>query len=551
MNLKRLTAGILAMLAIAACKEETPYMELSQKKFTIGEEGGRINVELKANVYYRVVNENDFVTISAEGNDAETANYIIDVKANENIDARKARIKFIGDRVTPLALDITQKGKVPVGVDVSELNVSFSATSAEFRVLGDKGWTATCDNPDFVLSKTSGVGESKVEVTFPANTKEAPVTAVVTVTIGGQDYTLTITQEAAPAKERTDLGADGTSNCYIVSKPGYYKFKATVRGNGTLPESCDGEITVSITPDHADVLWCTYNTMTAPTAAAEIIPAVALNGDYIEFETPMNDITPANAIIAAYAADNTILWTWHIWFTDEPAVSDLGGTVWMDRNLGATCPNIAGDTRSSGFLYQWGRKDPMRGAGNTSADFIATTPELTEEQAEVKVDEATGTIAASIKNPRPFINTFPDGAGPKDWIFTADHNDRWQDARKTMFDPCPAGYKVPSNAQWCAFAEAGGLPAGSTKYSKNPDAKAAYQAETLQFATAAWSLPIAGMLSHNNGCALTDFGVAARYESSTAEASPSALYLNANASASNFSNKATRGHAGAVRCVKE
>lgn len=471
MNLKRLTAGILAMLAIAACKEETPYMELSQKKFTIGEEGGRINVELKANVYYRVVNENDFVTISAEGNDAETANYIIDVKANENIDARKARIKFIGDRVTPLALDITQKGKVPVGVDVSELNVSFSATSAEFRVLGDKEWTATCDNPDFVLSKTSGVGESKVEVTFPANTKEAPVTAVVTVTIGGQDYTLTITQEAAPAKERTDLGADGTSNCYIVSKPGYYKFKATVRGNGTLPESCDGEITVSITPDHADVLWCTYNTMTAPTAAAEIIPAVALNGDYIEFETPMNDITPANAIIAAYAADNTILWTWHIWFTDEPAVSDLGGTVWMDRNLGATCPNIAGDTRSGGFLYQWGRKDPMRGAGNTSADFIATTPELTEEQAEVKVDEATGTIAASIKNPRPFINTYPDGAGPKDWIFTADHNDRWQDARKTMFDPCPAGYKVPSNAQWCAFAEAGGLPAGSTKYSKNPDAR--------------------------------------------------------------------------------
>ena len=109
MNLKRLTAGILAMLAIAACKEETPYMELSQKKFTIGEEGGRINVELKANVYYRVVNENDFVTISAEGNDAETANYIIDVKANENIDARKARIKFIGDRVTPLALDTKRK----------------------------------------------------------------------------------------------------------------------------------------------------------------------------------------------------------------------------------------------------------------------------------------------------------------------------------------------------------------------------------------------------------------------------------------------------------
>ena len=128
MNLRKLTVGIVAVLAIAACKDETPYMELSQKKFTIGEEGGQINVELKANVYYRVVNENDFVTISTEGSDAETSNYIIDVKANESLDARKARIKFIGDRVTPLALDITQKGKVPVGVDVNELSVSFSAT---------------------------------------------------------------------------------------------------------------------------------------------------------------------------------------------------------------------------------------------------------------------------------------------------------------------------------------------------------------------------------------------------------------------------------------
>ena len=81
MNLKRLTAGILAMLAIAACKEETPYMELSQKKFTIGEEGGRINVELKANVYYRVVNENDFVTISATFFNVSAKSSVVCVKS--------------------------------------------------------------------------------------------------------------------------------------------------------------------------------------------------------------------------------------------------------------------------------------------------------------------------------------------------------------------------------------------------------------------------------------------------------------------------------------
>ena len=192
---------------------------------------------------------------------------------------------------------------------------------------------------------------------------------------------------------------------------------------------------------------------------------------YIKFSSA-SELTPGNAVIAAYDASNAIIWSWHIWFTDEPATSEIGGSYWMDRNLGATCANVKGDIKSCGLYYQWGRKDPMRAPASWDGTFSATTPELGESEQEIPVSEINGTIAASIANPRQFINTYPGGAGPKDWIYNTEHVDRWMDSKKTMFDPCPAGYKVPSDAQLVSFVEAAGLPVGSVKYSK--DEKCSY-----------------------------------------------------------------------------
>lgn len=546
MKLKHLFVGMLALAAFISCSEEDHYMTLSEKKLTVGEDGGSISVDLSANVYYRVVNNNDFVTIEAASKQASTTTYLINVQPNPDLEARSARIKFIGDYVTPLAFDIVQSGKVPVGVSVDEITIKAEETGTSFIILGEKAWTAVCDNPDFVLSATSGVGETRVNVTCPSNTEEREITATVTVTINGEKFYVKIIQRAF-LKEKIDISADGPSNCYIITEPDGYRFKATVRGNGYLPESCTGELTADIKPSSAGLLWCSYNTATAP-AADEIISDVALKGDYIEFKTKLEGVS-ANAVIAAYDEAGKILWSWHIWITDDPKTSEIGGANWMDRNLGATCANIKADARSIGLLYQWGRKDPMRSASDyENDDFIATYPAFTAD--EINVDENT-TIATSIENPTVFINTYPGGAGPKDWVFAANHEDRWMDEKKTMFDPCPVGYKVPSNAQWCAFAEAAGLPSGSTKYSKNEACKAAYNGTEHVFETSMWSLPLGGILSYNDGTKFVDCGVTGRYESSTATTSPSAFYLNANGTACNFSNAATRGHAGAMRCVKE
>ena len=552
MNIRKLFIGIAALASLAACQKADPYMTLSQKKFTVSADGGTISAELSANVYYRVVNENDFAVVELAGTEGETSTYTVRVGANPNYEARTARIKFIGDYVTPLALDITQEAKVHVGVSVSEIAMSYTGGTATFTVLGNKAWTATCDNPDYTLSMTSGTGESDITVTIPENTKTTAVTSVITVVINGEDYTVTITQGGAPSTEKIDLSATATSNCYIVSKVGYYKFKATTRGSGYVPESCKDEISATIAPVKAKVLWSTYNTKTAPASSDAIISGVALEDGYVVFNTTdMISLTAGNVVIAVYDASDVILWSWHIWLTEEPTASSIGGAYWMDRNLGAVNAT-RGDAGSIGLLYQWGRKDPLRSASTfTDGDFIATFPAPTADEVEVATSETAGTIQASIANPRPFINTYPGNAGPKDWVYAKDHDDRWMDGSKTMFDPCPAGYKLPSTAQMAAFGVAGGLPSGSTKYSASADAKAAYKQEDHVFETSAFSLPIGGYIAYNDGTLLADVNVCAKYVTSSRATAPSSYYFNANGSACNFSNTATCGHAAAARCVKE
>ena len=549
MKLKHALLGLAAIAAIASCqKEPTPFMTLSDKTIAVGFEGGKVTFGIASNVYYRVNNDIEWATVSITGQEGDSTIFTLDVKENAAFEARESQIRFIGDYVTPLKLKVIQAGTPRLGVDPESVQVNFFDTSTKVKVYSDQTWTASVSGPGFSINKTSGDGDDEITVSFPANATDKEVSGTLTMVTRGTTYTCQITQSG---KVITNLAAGGeTATCYIVGTPGSYKFPATVRGNGYEPESSKEAVPAAISPKGAKVLWCTYNTTKAPESTDEIITGLSTDGEFVFFETASTEMTAANVVIAAYddaACNGTILWTWHIWLTDKPADVTVGTAIWMDRNLGATCPNIDGDPRSIGFFYQWGRKDPMRPVSTyTMGDFIATCPTFTVD--EVAVSPETGTIAASIANPMPFINTYPGGSGPKDWVYDTGNHDRWMDDVKTMFDPCPPGYRVPSSAQLVAFGEAGGIPAGSQK---GEAYKNAYKADIQAFKTAAWSLPMGGMMSYNDGTKIADYGAQCRMETSTWNKTANTLYLNVNGSACNFTNNATAGHASGVRCIKQ
>lgn len=212
-----------------------------------------------------------------------------------------------------------------------------------------------------------------------------------------------------------NLSRYGTANCYIVSeKFKAYSFDASVKGNSSEPIN---------TPVSAKVVWETKNT-DASVSIGDIVTDVKYDSGYITFTTTG---TAGNALIAVVDANETILWSWHIWVTDYDPNSAfctyLSGAVMMDRNLGAL--NSGSDAASYGFLYEWGRKDPLIGSATGGTTFATTAPSDLKQYV----------------NPlSPFEYSF---ANPTHAVGNLSNDNSAWGRVKTMYDPCPVGWRVP------------------------------------------------------------------------------------------------------------
>ena len=251
----------------------------------------------------------------------------------------------------------------------------------------------------------------------------------------GDEVTFT-TEPSTPAEpEVVNLSQSGTANSYIVSSAGSYKF-STVKGNSS--ESVGAVASV-------EVLWESFGTDVTPAMGDLVKNAVYLDG-YITFQTA-DTFKEGNAVIAAKDASGNILWSWHIWLTDEPEGQEYynNAGIMMDRNLGATSAT-PGDVGALGLLYQWGRKDPFLGSSSISSSTYAKST-VTWPSA-VSSNSSKGTIAYATANPTTFIKA---NSNNHDWYYTGSSstdNTRWttSESSKSIYDPCPAGWRVPDGA---------------------------------------------------------------------------------------------------------
>ena len=262
-----------------------------------------------------------------------------------------------------------------------------------------------------------------------------------------------------------DLSANGTSNSYIVSHAGSYKFNCLVQGNSTS--------SVPGVPFSAEVLWETFNTKVQP-SVGDVIRNVRYENGFIYFDTasPFHD---GNALIAVKSQSDKILWSWHIWVTSADIESlaqeyPNGVGVMMDRNLGALTTENTSDLSSYGFYYQWGRKDPFfffTQAKSTGSNMQS----VSAQSVGGYQDNGSRSIAYAIEHPTTFITW---NGYNYDWCYGFNpledyDNTRWGSS-KTKYDPCPPGWRVPDggidgfwvvagidNFKPASFAERGGL----------------------------------------------------------------------------------------------
>ena len=230
------------------------------------------------------------------------------------------------------------------------------------------------------------------------------------------------------------LDTEGTSNSYIADRgAASYSFTATIMGNGADGiidegkfEDASGNILTkaggaNIHPLSAKLLWQDTD---------ELVEQVALVNGRVQVKMGRSR---GNALIAVYdkanpnAEDAKVLWSWHLWCTPVPQIIEYTAprtgheyTI-MDRNVGATTSTL-GLVTTQGLQYQFGRKDPF----TTSLDY---DEEVAVFLRNVRSDslphlfsyEEPLTIAQAIGKPEYFPSL----------------------TVKTIYDPCPIGYKVP------------------------------------------------------------------------------------------------------------
>jgi uncharacterized protein (TIGR02145 family) len=256
---------------------------------------------------------------------------------------------------------------------------------------------------------------------------------------------------------------DGMTNCYMVEPgqtlPPFPVSRAFTYEKETFTNTLrtGGEYTGAFA---AEVVW--QDVPGLITAAVDASPG---NQAKVTVTTSNNS---GNAVVKIYKAGDgtaTPVWSYHIWVTDYPGdntVTMKNDHVFMDRNLGATNNDLS--TAAYGLLYQWGRKDPFAGGVENSAGHAALNRFSFDSGNKVtnQTADAAGVAAGiieSIRNPTTYY-TYVSGV---DWL-PARNNYLWNQEttnNKTIYDPCPAGWRVPAfkdntptieNSPWMEYA---------------------------------------------------------------------------------------------------
>ena len=285
------------------------------------------------------------------------------------------------------------------------------------------------------------------------------------------------------------------SNAYETTATGTYvlqHFKDHNDQNITNPW-IEKSNTANANIDGAKIVWSDEKDLvTSPTIAHD-----ASGDGYLDFEVKQSDIKSGNAVVAV-TKGGIVVWSWHLWFAPKSALTPIPVTNYQGKTYNFTTetlgwrPTVWGSstydtprtvkvkveqtianggvklftviniTQNPGgkkegivTLYQFGRKDALPGT-NT---FYPTNG--------YSFDNTPGgrSLGYAIQHPEKMFINAGTGTYIWDWcnatyynLWSADNTTTGFNDNavvKTVYDPCPVGFKMPASNAFTGFTSNG------------------------------------------------------------------------------------------------
>ena len=348
--------------------------------------------------------------------------------------------------------------------------------------------------------------------------------------------------------------------------------------------------------DGAEVVWAdAANLVHSPSIKRD-----ANNDAFLEFEVKASDIQSGNAVVAvtkSNGASKTVVWSWHLWFAPKDALSTIAVTNYQGKTYNFTKETLGwklvlwnGSTYSSArtvkvkveqtvanggtkqvseftitqnpgsvktgatTLYQFGRKDAFPGVETSK---LAANSHFTENAGN------NMSIQNGIQHPGSFYtwgsswwSTPPTGYS-YDNLWSADNtgvglNDN--SVVKTVYDPCPVGFKMPPTKAFSGFTSNGQndgtMNVDGTDNLQTFQSNFGHNLWTSSSKTATINFPASGYRFNDDG-SLLNVGVSGCYWSALPSDTDSGFYLGitlSNVFPLNYNNQS---YGFAVRPVSE
>lgn len=248
-----------------------------------------------------------------------------------------------------------------------------------------------------------------------------------------------------------------------------------------------------------DVAWEMLENGAELAGKGTLISVEPISGNKVKVTSVQNK--RGNALIVLKDSKETILWSWHIWVVGENLKDQTFNNLankptFHNINLGATTSTFD-SSNAIGLYYQYGRKDPFviaKAIGRPSSSPYICGPELTDM---IERTNENAKISWTIKHPGTRIirtaseQSFKSPRAFGDWCLPQGEAENYwgpnNDNGKTIYDPCPRGYKVPSSSAFANFSggkgtDKAGFLFNASSYTENELTKEAYNADNIGIA---------------------------------------------------------------------